>query len=68
MSKNSESSSTAMVAASLRSATTNASTIGASGTSRTSTSWLLIKWSRSSTGPLKDGVVTTKVTGKLYSP
>jgi hypothetical protein len=37
-----------------------------SGTSSTSTSWLLISWSKSSTGPLKDGVVTTKVTQRHY--
>ena len=31
-----------------------------------STSWLEINCSSSSTGPLKDGVVTTKVTRQLY--
>jgi hypothetical protein len=31
-----------------------------------STSWLEINWSSSSMGPLKDGVVTTNVTGQLY--
>src|SRR5580698_3419866 len=66
MRRNSERSSTLMGIDSSRSAATNSSTMGPRGTFRMSTSWVEIIWRSSSTGPLKDGVVTTKVTAPAY--